>query len=675
MKQKIFARLLALLCVLSMVTVFLTAPSVSPTQADATGVSLSTRGAVQNASTHKAAQVTRKVSNIASYMSSMKELVAYYKNLGLRYEAVFRDEEKVSMEAAAAPSAASGSNGAMPTPAPAMDMAMADSGGGENGFSTTNTQVERVDEGDIVKTDGKTIFVARGPQIELVSAQGSNMKRLSTIKLETTNAYVQEMYITGQKLIVVSSYWVQPETNGTAPSYEGKSMYAIWRPSKTFTQYLVYDVADVSAPELQRSFEIEGSPLSTRVIGSVLYFMTNQYLQPLYSDSPKPEEILPQVRDSEVSDELTCVPVTDIAYFPGDQNQNYLIVGAFDVSASDPVDYQTFIGAGQTVYMNEQSLFCANPEWKENGTVTNIFRFAIDGTAIALVASGTVTGAPINQYCMDEYNGVFRIATNDWNTRTSYVTTLDEDLKVLGRSSGLAPGENLQSVRFTGDTAYVVTFQNTDPLFVLDLSNPRDIKVLGELKIPGFSQYLHPIGNGLVVGFGRHTNELFVKLDDGTMQSVGFRDAGLKVSLFDVSDPKNPLEIDKLLLGNASYSPAFDNPRAFMVDRGKSQFAFPVSSYAWDTTLGNNDLGNFTGAIVVGVANRKLELRAKLKLPTDNEKYYDIYSTRVQYIGDTCYLAGSEGIVSFDYSTFAKNGSLSFPQIQYGNHGVMPMVE
>ncbi len=536
-------------------------------------------------------------------------------------------------------------------PAMAAEGAAMDSGRSSltGNVSSTNTQVSGVDEGDILKTDGQYLYILQeNRMVRIVEADGANMNKIGFI-VSNDDGYYTEMYVAGDRLILVGSRYEQQDASGD------KMQTYIWHPSKSFTTYAVYDITDRANPVRTRLFEVEGSPLATRLVGDILYFAVNKYVYSAnFDDNLTPGDIVPTVLDSVVSVTAEPMPVTDICYFPGTMEASYLIAGGFDINSDEPCAMETLLGAGSYFYMNADSMYIVKPEWTNDKNQSTVYRYALDGASLSFVGSGAVPGTPLNQYSMDEYEGVFRIATTDWSAG-NYVTTMDAaTLAVLGSTPALAQGESIQSVRYMGSLAYVVTYRQTDPLFAIDLSNPNNPTVLGELKIPGFSQYLHPVGDGLLVGFGRHTLETFVRLDDGTEQSVGTWDAGIKVSLFDVSDPTNPREVDKILLGNGSYSEAFDNPRAMLVDAAKSQFAFPIQVYSWDVFSGKESGDNWQGAVVIGVEGNALTTKAQLVSQDQNS-----YQRRLCYIGDTLYMIDNSMIKAFDYNTFFETGHLS----------------
>ncbi|MCL2031255.1 MAG: beta-propeller domain-containing protein, partial [Oscillospiraceae bacterium] len=461
------------------------------------------------------------------------------------------------------------------------------------------------------------------------------------------------------------------QLDGARPELlDGGIAACIWYPSRQFTQYAVYDVSDRANPVQTRVFEIEGNPLSTRMIGTDLYFVSSRYIYAVPLDDMGEGDILPLYRDTAEKEAYQVVAPEEIYYFPDSQESNYLLVGAFDVTGNEPARIDSYLGAGSTIYMNLNSLYVARMNWSEGKNQTHFYRFTVERSsedappAVHYAAEGAVPGYLLNQYSMDEYNGVFRAALTDWNVG-NYIYTFDTaDMQGLGRTEPLAHDEQIRSARFMGDMAYMVTFRQTDPLFTIDLSDPRNPVVLGELKIPGFSSYLHPLGDGLMIGFGRNVLETYVDLPGGGREVVGTIDMGAKISLFDLSDPANPLEIDVLNLERNTWSSDFDNPRAIMVDRERQIFGFSVADYG-----SINPADVFTGRLI-GVQDRRLVDLATLKDADsrkdggDKDDYYHYYKgeRRLRYIGGTLYHISGADVTAFDYTTFERLGTLAFSE-------------
>ncbi|MDR0248673.1 MAG: beta-propeller domain-containing protein [Oscillospiraceae bacterium] len=577
--------------------------------------------------------------------ASLTELLSYFDGNGafVNYGYMGEYDDKVSDARNNAP--------LPPVSAPAAgseDMGGGSAKGGSGGYSETNAQVDGVAEGDIVKTDGKYIYSLSWPggaQITIIEINGADMGVVSRVTLP--DGVGSEIYVSGDWLVTSGNRWEYFDKSASGPAAGDAVDGLMWFPSRGFTEYRVYDISDRSAPKETRVFTVEGDPVATRMIGSTLYFVCRKYNYYIPFDDMAEGDLLPIYRDTAAGGGYKTVPAEDISYFPGGTDCSYLFVGAIDVASLSPVNMESVVGAGWQTYMSSDSLYVAGNKWdgETNRSVTEIYRFAVSPEGVAFAAKGSVPGSLLNQYSMDEYRGVFRVATTDWADGTTHnaVYALDTgDMSVIGQTPGLAGGESIQSVRFMGDTAYVVTFLRVDPLFIIDMSDPRDIKVLSELKVPGFSTYLHPVGGGLLVGFGRDIAETYIKRG-GEEVFVGTADVGMKVSLFDVSDPYNPKEIDVLSLGKNTYAEAEHNPRALMVDAARGLFGF--SLYDWSASSGGQ-----TTWRVVAARGGKLAQLANVSAGDG----------RLLYAGDYLYFVKYDAVIAYSYVTFEKLGAVAF---------------
>ena len=221
------------------------------------------------------------------------------------------------------------------------------------------------------------------------------------------------------------------------------------------------------------------------------------------------------------------------------------------------------------MYVSLYNMYVTFGGWNGN---TTIYRIQVEGSNLTCAATGKVPGHERNQFSMDEYDGYFRIETMTWtqdSTTQTNLYVLDMNLSIVGALEGLAPGENFHSSRFMGDRAYFVTFKKTDPLFVIDLSQPTNPTVLGELHIPGYSDYLHPYDETHLIGVGKHT----VEADEGDFAWY----QGIKMSLFDVSNITNPVQMDTVIIGDrGSDSPALYDHKAFLFDRSRNLLVIPI---------------------------------------------------------------------------------------------------
>ena len=230
-----------------------------------------------------------------------------------------------------------------------------------------------------------------------------------------------------------------------------------------------------------------------------------------------------------------------------------------------------------------------------------IHKISLDGNQITYEGKGEVPGRILNQFSMDEYNGYFRIATttgNNWNADEQLknnIYVLDSDLKQVGKIENIAPGEEIYASRFLGEKAYLVTFKKIDPFFTIDLSDPYNPQILGKLKIPGYSDYLHPYDENHIIGIGKNTVEA---LEEENWRNIDFAwYQGLKIALFDVSDFENPTVVSQVIIGDrGTSSPALYDHKAFLFNKEKNLLVIPVELYEIDEEI-KEKKGNYTGSI------------------------------------------------------------------------------
>lgn len=523
-------------------------------------------------------------------------------------------------------------------------------------YSKTNVQVEGVDEADIVKTDGNYIYYVTSNKIVIVNAQNSNdLKIVSEIKYEEKeNFYPSELYVNNNKLIVIG------EENSN--SYRKLIAVDIAYPidDKAHTIAKVYNIENKDNPKLDREVKIEGSYLSSRMIGDNIYFIANKDIYSyLFKDKEiselNEEEFKPKYIDTATSEEEKCLAYHDIYYFPDSEDTSYLNIAGFNINNNEEANVQTYLGAGTDIYASEDNLYITRVKYEykdsklygyynNHDVNTYIYKFKLENSKPTYVEAGSVPGAVLNQFSMDEKDGYFRIATTDsknWNseTDTNNLYVLDENMKTVGKIEGLAKGEKIYSVRFIGNRAYMVTFVETDPLFVIDLSEPTNPTVLGELKIPGYSKYLHPYDETHIIGFGENTK---------TNEHGGVVTDGMKMALFDVSNPVKPKELYSIDIGDrGTYSEILNNHKALLFSKEKNIIAFPISI---SEEIGKyKDKLKFQGAIVYGLDLEKgFTEKGKIAHMQIEDGYRDYDYTkeveRIIYIKDSLYTL-SEGLI------------------------------
>jgi len=436
--------------------------------------------------------------------------------------------------------------------------------------STTNVQVAGVDEGDIVKTDGEYLYVVSKGSVYLLRAYPPEQAEvLSKINLE--ESYGTEVYVNGDKLVVLGNRQHFPlvkipeDTN--APSGVIVPVVPYWY-EEAFVK--VYNISDRTNPVLTRTLSLNGTLSGSRLIGSYVYAVVNQpAIRPSVNETDL-EITLPRIlTKGDVKEvqptEIRYVDVPDVFYY-------FTTVVAVNVmnDTQEPTSETFLTGSTACMYVSQSNIYLAVPkvnvrvlplEAAEKREETLIYRVKLDGEKMVCAAEGAVSGRVLNQFSMDEHGGFFRIATTEWTSEGSQnnLFVLDMSLNVVGKLEALAPGERIYSARFLGNRCYLVTFRRVDPFFVIDLSNPAEPKVLGKLKIPGFSGYLHPYDGNHVIGIGKQDNNL-------------------KLSLFDVKNVTAPKETAKFVVqGDWSDSPVLRDHKAFLFDKSKQLLALPVS--------------------------------------------------------------------------------------------------
>lgn len=584
----------------------------------------------------------------------------------------------------------------------------------------TNEQVKGVSEADIIKNDGKYLYIVNpdnanwdeyyealseydvyinGTQATTVKAaedddgkteagekakafpklkyncrisvvepnEKGGMKEVSKIEIakpQREDIYymrVCEMYVENDRLVAVLECQVRTEKSNNAVAYD---RFYYGGAYENITMAVAYDISDRKKPvEEWRVFQ-DGNYISSRLIGDELVLLSNYYVDITDDEEKVRENCIPE--NSCDGKEFSRVSVNDICIMDKIYDTSYLVASVLDTDDENTLKTEAVLGAGENVYCTTETLYATSTDYDwENERMaevfdlsstqkTQIYKFDIRDYDIKYQKNAAVDGSALNQFSMDEYNGYLRIATTSGNWGDSLVNqvyVLDENLETVGLLKNIAKGERIESVRFTGNTAYVVTFVQTDPLFVIDLTDVTAPKILGELKLPGYSAYLHPVGDGLVMGVGL----------DGTESGTN---GGMKVSLFDVSDPTKPTECGKYTIDGFDgdnrrvyiESEAYYNHKALCWDEQNGIMYIPYgkNEYRWSYT-GEDDYSKSTAGIValkvnkteksLSVAGEYIANSAETKAPED--------FSRATYINDTVfgYSIYSGMLCSFEKST------------------------
>lgn len=581
-----------------------------------------------------------------------------------------------------------------PAPSAANKTALPLTGGGADGdYSKTNVQVEGVDEADTVKTDGTYLYMLRDNEVKIVRALPANdLRVVSTLTVAKEGFQPSEMFVDSGRLVVIGNRWnayPMPMVRDMGAKMIAPDMYP-YPGGGNRTDVKIYDVKDPSKPSLLRELSFEGSSVSSRRVGDKVYLVLQQPMRwrgpvilekeimPLYSDSAKG------------SADMVVAPCGRVAILPHVPAPQYMTVAVIPTdSVSKAVSTDVVLGDAQNVYMSADNLYVATTEWNyvwdsaNPGSTekTNVFRFAVTSDGVDFAAKGSVPGHILNQFSMDEHEDHFRIATTDaqvWmedsaggDKAANNLYVLDRGMKTVGQIEDIAPGESIYSVRFMGDRTYMVTFKQVDPLFVIDTSNPRAPKILGKLKIPGYSNYLHPLDATHVLGFGKEVDESIDKDKVHSDDAVYYTAIqGMKISIFDVSDVENPKEQFKEVIGDrGTESPLLTDHKALLFDAERGLLAFPILVTKRAAGVSKSEAGSpvFQGAYVYDVSLSKgFSLRGTIThyaadaMQKAGDYWYgggrDI--SRIVRIGESLYTLSHDAVMSNTEKTLAKQGSV-----------------
>lgn len=524
-------------------------------------------------------------------------------------------------------------------------------------YSRTNVQVEGVDEADFLKNDARYAYILSGDRLTIIDAvPPESAKVVSRTSLDIDQAQgTLEMFLNGDTII---TFYQDYGRQGIVSSdvVDGAYPPSVYEPR---THMLVIDISDRTDPEVVGNYDVTGQYSASRMIGDRIFLLTVgsvDYRQP----------VKPSATDS-LSSKVIAEP--DVYYFDYPQ-QNYAfntvtmldldkiegLAGGSPVLESPLISKTFMVGDGAMVYASDKNIYLAYQEYlgpvplRQETTdflgasqvatqKTVIHKISIQaGSLFEYAGKGTVPGLLHNQFSMNEDGNRFSVATTSEssNGRSFFignnVYTLDERMEIVGKLEGIAPGESIYAARFMGDRLYLVTFRQTDPFFVVDLSSDQP-KVLGELKLPGFSNYLHPYDVNHVIGIGREGSE------------VG--NPGVKVALFDVSDVRNPIALDTYTIGSTQTdSEVLRDHKALLFDLDRDILSIPVTSYDgyYRSDLEGQDplsreIGPWNGFYVFGLGDgEEITIKGTIQHNDNNNSGFDMAGrSRSFFIGDTLY--------------------------------------
>lgn len=515
----------------------------------------------------------------------------------------------------------------------------------ENGreeYADTNKQEEGVDEADIIKNDGRYLYqIIRNADysraIQIVDTQ-DGLKEVARID-GFDNIF--ELYVWKDKLVLFESCWAEEAAEEKSENKVCDDVAWLGTP---FQKVYVYNIEDRENLEVEHIFTMKGDYLDSRVTEGYLYCFLTSNVNNLESRTEY-ENYVPVLEDKAMA--------ASSIYLPEEaQSSSYVVMVSIDLNNPKELkDIKAIVSSADRVYVTGSNIYVADSVYSEKGEKegtysdkTNLFRFSYKNGVFRKEAEGTVKGILLDDMAINESDGYLRMAvtvhsykktkiiddilgevigyetTNTTKDNSLYV--LNQELELVGKIEGLAEEEQIYSARFMGDTGYFVTFRQVDPLFSVDLSDPENPKILGELKISGFSEYLHFYNENLLLGIGMEADE-----------ETG-RTEGMKLSMFDVSNPADVKEQDKYNLSEYDYSEGLYNYKAVMIDTKKNLFGFMAEG--WDEE-------NKEDYLLFSYEDGAFQQKMKISCDRDAGGIYA--NVRGTYIGDVFYLMYEDGRV------------------------------
>ena len=493
-------------------------------------------------------------------------------------------------------------------------------------YSTTNIQVENVDEADIVKTDGEYVYSISDDTVYITYAKNpTEMNIVAKIQEPLSNIYPEDLIIQNNKLIIISG-----------------------NTSKTVVK--IYDLADIESPDKIKEFEINKEYYTSRYINGNLYVISSG-------------RVLSEGNLEYVEDGATVTPDKPNAYKINDlYTRIQTVIASYNLNAlENKIKVQSYLMDVENAYISEKNMYLIDNGYSGSRDVefsdifgikgllglgdvieerdstygSNIYKFNFkeDGS-VEYQTKTKVEGTTIDQFSLDEKDDNLRVAL--YTTKGSRVVVLDNNLKQLGETAYLAMGEKMYSARFVGDRAYLVTYKNIDPLYSIDLSDPANPKALGALKIPGYSTYLQPYDENHIIGFGFQTEETVRRNSLGRVTSSSAKVTGMKMALFDVSDISNPKMISEEVIGDSkTNSTVLENHKALLLDKERNLLAIPIKNYTTDLSITEDD----------DISSATKSYTSYLKSRTYNKVGYAVYSL------DTANGFNLRGIITHDVNS------------------------
>ncbi len=495
------------------------------------------------------------------------------------------------------------------------------------GYSKTNVQTQGVDESDIVKTDGAYLYVVTDNQVHIVDIRKGKPKEAAILEIpsETASFSIKEIYVDDGKLLVITGEknTQLKEIKKESGEQEASEYYTV---TQNMTTLYTYSLEKPSNPELLGRVGQDGSYYTSRKIQDKVYLFTKESLaESCYGYDRGSYDWIPLAGGEMIA--------SDCIYIP-QQGVNSLIVSSIDTDEPEEImDNVMIVNNDVNVYVSTEAVYLYHVSWNQEAS-TEIAKFNLTDGEINAVSASSIKGRVRDTFAINEYQNMLRILTaSDNSNGGTNLYILDEELKLTGKLEGIAPGETIYAARYLGDMAYFVTYRNIDPLFAVDLSDPSKPEILGELKITGYSEYLHMWEPGTMFGIGYETDP-----------DTGLRE-GIKLSMFDVSNPADLQTADCICISNADYSPALDQYKTVLAEPQANLIGFVVTEY--DRTQSNTYVlfewkdGKFNNLLTQDVAE---------------SGYY-----RGVYAGQYFYIVTSNNVVAYDRGEdYDKVGELRF---------------
>ena len=529
---------------------------------------------------------------------------------------------------------------------------------GGKDYSTTNLQMEGVDESDIAKIDGSYIYTVEDKYIVITDIQDGKLEEVTRFLPKDCGAAdrVMEIYVDGDQLIlVVQGYETslgesskagsdkenKDEENSdetysdeeTAASEDSAFWYEM--NGKSITQIQVYSIVDRKNPEFEGRLIQDGYYNTSRKIGDVVYLFTQynmtsdvtSYVEKKHGVedlkegngvSSLAEAVIPKVNGEKVA--------AGEIYLPESSGESGILVSSLDVNKPDKVlDSKLVISGYAQTYISKDALYLYEEDY-DGAMITNIAKFALDEGRISGVAATAVRGYVRDTFAINASDGYLRVLTTDYSTEdeVNALYILDENMKLTGQLTGIAPGEEIYAARFMGNTGYFVTYRNTDPLFTVDLSDPAKPEIIGELKVTGFSEYLHFWDDTHLLGIGYESDE-----KTGNIENI-------KLSMFNIENPGEVTEEAKLVLKDVDYSEALYDYKSVIISKDKNLIGLVCEDYSSSRTTQTYQIYSYENGT----------FKKQAEIPGINGVNYE--NVRGMYSGNVFYLWINDNITSYD---------------------------